>query len=74
VWALVPWLNAGANLLLETGARSALWDQSRVVVVLNYAALSLAMVLTRQMRAVKETEVALARELYAQAYEPRPGL
>jgi hypothetical protein len=22
VWALVPWLNAGANLLLERGARS----------------------------------------------------
>jgi hypothetical protein len=45
-WALVPWLNAGANLFLETGERSAVWDQSRVVVVLNYAALSLAMVVT----------------------------
>lgn len=45
-WALVPWLNAGANLLLDTGERSAVWEQSRVVVVLNYAALSLAMVVT----------------------------
>ena len=45
-WALVPWLNAGANLLLDTGERSAVWEQSRVVAVLNYAALSLAMVVT----------------------------
>lgn len=41
-WTLVPWLNAGANLLLETGARSAIWEQSRALVLLNYAALSFA--------------------------------
>jgi hypothetical protein len=46
VWALVPWLNAGANLLLETGARSAVWEQSRALVVLNYAALSFAVAIT----------------------------
>jgi hypothetical protein len=46
VWALVPWLNAGANLLLETDARSAVWDQSRTLVVVNYTALSLAIVIT----------------------------
>jgi hypothetical protein len=46
VWALVPWLNAGANLLLDTGERSAVWEQSRLVVILNYAAVSLAMVVT----------------------------
>ena len=45
VWALVPWLNAGANLLLDTEARSAVWDQSRALVVLNYAALSLGIVI-----------------------------
>jgi hypothetical protein len=45
-WALVPWLNAAANALLESGARSAVWDQSRTVVILNYAALSLAMLIT----------------------------
>ena len=45
VWALAPWLNAGANLLLETGERSAVWEQSRVLVVLNYAALSFAVVM-----------------------------
>jgi hypothetical protein len=45
-WALVPWLNAGANLLLETGARSAVWEQSRTLVVLNYVALSVAIVIT----------------------------
>jgi hypothetical protein len=46
VWALIPWLNAGANLLLETEARSAVWEQSRVLVILNYAALSLAVAIT----------------------------
>ena len=46
VWALVPWLNAGANLLLDTGSRSAIWEQRRALVVLNYAALSLAIVIT----------------------------
>jgi hypothetical protein len=45
-WVLVPWLNAGANLLLDTGERSAVWEQSRVVVILNYAALSFAIVVT----------------------------
>ena len=43
-WALVPWLNAGANLLFETGERSAVWEQGRSVVIVNYAALSLAVV------------------------------
>src|SRR5919109_5016777 len=42
VWAIVPWLNAGANLLVESDLRSAIWDQSRALVLLNYAALSLA--------------------------------
>ena len=46
MWALVPWLNAGANLLLETEARSAVWEQSRALIVLNYAALSFAVVIT----------------------------
>src|SRR5919201_7002943 len=45
VWALVPWLNAGANFLLDTGARSAIWDQSRALDLLNYAALSLAILI-----------------------------
>ena len=45
-WAIIPWLNAGANLLLESDARSAVWEQSDVVVVLNYAALSFAIVVT----------------------------
>ena len=44
LWALVPWLNFGANLLLDTEGE--IWDQSRTLVVLNYAALSLAMVIT----------------------------
>lgn len=44
VWALVPWLNAGANLLLDTGERSAVWEQRTGLVILNYAALSVAIV------------------------------
>ena len=39
-WALIPWANAGANLLLDTGARSAVWEQRRALVLVNYAALS----------------------------------
>ena len=46
VWALVPWLNFGANLLLDTGSRSAIWEQRRALVVINYATLSLAIVIT----------------------------
>jgi hypothetical protein len=46
LWALVPWLNAGANLSLETGERSAVWEQSDALVILNYAALSFAIVVT----------------------------
>jgi len=45
-WALVPWLNAGANLLLDDETRSAIWEQSRTLVILNYSALSVAIVIT----------------------------
>ena len=45
VWALVPWLNAGANLLLGTET-SAVWEQGTTLVVLNYAALSFAVAMT----------------------------
>lgn len=45
-WALVPWCNSAANLLLETGARSAVWEQSRTLVLLNYAALSFAIAIS----------------------------
>jgi hypothetical protein len=38
--------NASLNLLLETGARSAIWEQSRALILLNYGALSLAIVIT----------------------------
>ena len=65
VWALVPWVNAATNLLLDSGRTSAVWEQSRALVVLNYAALS-----HRQMLDVKASELATARQLYAEAYEP----
>ena len=45
-WALVPWVNAGANLLLDTDGTSAVWEQGDLLVVLNYAALSFAVVVT----------------------------
>jgi hypothetical protein len=45
VWALLPWANAGANVLLDTET-SAVWEQRRVLVILNYAALSAAVVIT----------------------------
>ena len=44
-WALVPWANAGINLLLDTKTKSAIWEQSGTLVALSYAALSLAVVL-----------------------------
>ena len=43
-WALVPWVNAAANLLLDT--EGLVWEQSRTLVLLNYAALSFAVVMT----------------------------
>jgi len=63
LWALVPWMNAGANLLLAKESRSDVWEQSTTVIVLNYAALSLAVLLTvwgteriiRRLAALEET-------------------
>lgn len=45
-WALVPWANAGANLLLGAKRTSAVWEQSALLVILNYTAISLAVVLS----------------------------
>ena len=45
-WALVPALNAGLNLLLDTESKSAVWEQSRTLVILNYAAVTLAILIT----------------------------
>jgi hypothetical protein len=44
-WALVPWGNGAINLLLDTKSKSAVWEQSGTLVVLNYAALSIGIVL-----------------------------
>jgi len=56
-------MNAGANLLLAKESRSEVWDQNTTVIVLNYAALSLAVLLTiwgterivRRLAALEET-------------------
>lgn len=45
LWALLPWGNALANLLLDTET-SAVWEQRRALVILNYAAISFAVVTT----------------------------
>jgi hypothetical protein len=45
-WGLVPWLNAGGNLLLGTKHTSAVWEQSDVLIVLNYVAISFAIVVS----------------------------
>jgi hypothetical protein len=45
LWAVVPWANGGLNLLLDTQTKSAVWEQSGALVVLNYAALSFAIAL-----------------------------
>ena len=63
VWALVPWLDAGANFLFETGTRSAVWEEDRALVLLNYAALSFAIAIavwgtrriTRRLERIRET-------------------
>lgn len=71
IWALVPWLNAGANLLLETGARSAVWEQSDALVVLSYAALSLSIVITLWGAARIAGRVETLRETTAIGVDPR---
>ena len=45
VWACVPWLNAAVNLLLDV-ERSAVWEQRRALVILNYVALSAGIVIS----------------------------
>jgi hypothetical protein len=69
VWALIPWLNAGANLLLGAERTSAIWEQSTLVIVLNYAALSFASGFTlwgaghlaRRVNALRSAAVGLPR-------------
>lgn len=69
VWALIPWLNAGANLLLGAERTSAIWEQSTLLIVLNYAALSFASGFTlwgaghlaRRVNALRNAAVGLPR-------------
>ena len=41
----MPWANGGLNLLLGSESKTAVWEQDRALVVLNYGALSVAIVL-----------------------------
>jgi hypothetical protein len=45
LWALLPPVNAAANLLLASESRSAVWEQSDLLIFLNYAALTLGIVI-----------------------------
>lgn len=73
VWACVPWINAGLNSLLETDTRSAVWEQDRTLVLLNYAALSFAVVialwgtrrLTRRIDSLRATTSGVVQALDA---------
>ena len=76
--ALVPWANAGANLLLGSDRTSAVWEQSTVLVVLNYAAISLgvlvalwgAALLARRLEALRDA----TSDLLGEASEPFRGV
>jgi hypothetical protein len=78
-WALVPWANAGANLLLGADRTSAVWEQSTALVVLNYASISLAVVvslwgagiLARRLEALRAST---SEVLVGEAAEPFRGV
>jgi hypothetical protein len=46
VWALVPWLNAGANLALGAEHASPVWEQSTTLIILSYISVSFAIVMS----------------------------
>lgn len=71
-WALVPWLNAGANFLL--GTTTALWEESRTLALLNYGFLSAAVVIAlwgaeRIARRLEELEKTMPKVLPAYSGE-----
>ena len=78
-WALVPWANAGANLLLGSERTSAVWEQGTVLVVLNYAAISLGVVVSLLgadviARRLAALQAAAAEVLVGEAEEPFRGV
>jgi hypothetical protein len=71
-WALVPWLNAGANFLL--GTTTAVWEESRTLALLNYGFLSAAVVIAlwgaeRIARRLEELEETMQSVLPAYSSE-----
>jgi len=75
---LVPWLNAGANLVLGTRT-SAVWEQNDVLVVLNYAAISFAVVMSlwgtaRIVRRLEALQATTKKILVGESSEPFRGL
>lgn len=45
-WALIPWLNAAANLALGAEHASPVWEQDPTLIVLSYIAVSFAIVMS----------------------------
>jgi hypothetical protein len=78
-WALIPWANAGANVLLDSEDKSAVWEQGTTLIVLSYAALSVAVVITlwgsgRIARRLEELRAATAKVLEGDVRAPFRGM
>jgi hypothetical protein len=73
VWALVPWANAGANVFL--GTEGVVWEQGNVLIILNYAALSvgIAISLVGTARIVRRLE-SLGAMMASGATQPFRGM
>jgi hypothetical protein len=72
LWALVPWLNAGANLLLDEET-SAVWEQRRALVIANYAALSLGVAITLWGAARIARRLEVLRETMSRLFDSPPA-
>ena len=71
-WAVVPWINATANLALGAEDASPVWEQDPALIVLNYVAVSFAVVMslwgtTRIARQLEDLLATPSRSLAGQA-------
>ena len=75
LWALLPPLNAAVNLLLDEDTRSAVWEQSRLLVFVNYVALTIGVAVSlwgagRIARRLEELRPATSEVLALDGQEP----
>lgn len=78
-WALVPWLNFAGNLAFDTERRSGVWEEGSAIVVLNYAALSVAVAITlwgadRIARRLEGLPATTSRVLHGEERDPFRGV